>query len=142
VCRIDSNSTDLIAAIDFSNNVLDQSNSNDGTWTGTEQYADSEPNSKIGQAGDFDGTNDVVLANEANFDRTRFDPFSIAAWVNVRSAQSADGGIVVKGDGLATTDDGIHVYFRNALQEIVFRVGKLGAHRTITSSTNSVPKDI
>jgi len=64
-----------IAAIDLNSRAIDLMGTNNGTWTGTEQYATGNKQEK---AADFDGSSYVSLANESNFDFDNTDAFSIA----------------------------------------------------------------
>lgn len=67
------------------NNVIDKSgNNNNGTWSGTGSHWTT---GKIGSAGNFNGSNDVVNTNNIFANLT--DSFTISAWVNPNSSQVA-----------------------------------------------------
>jgi len=86
----------IVSRIEGDGNVLDQEGSNNGTWTGTEQYKESHIE---GKAMDFNGTSRVNLANEANFDREFNQPFSISAWIKI-PATAVSSWIAGKATGL------------------------------------------
>jgi len=67
--------------IQFEGTVEDITGPNNGTWTGTETYEIG----KLGQAGIFDGSSFVSLANEGNFDHTTATKYSISVWVKTAS---------------------------------------------------------
>jgi len=83
----------LQARIKCNDAVVDSSgNSNNGTWTGTEQYVDGQ----LGRAADLDGSSYFQLDNEDNFDYEKTNPFSVAVWVKIPSGHSSLTGLVNK----------------------------------------------
>ena len=62
----------------FENNVLDGTGGNDGTVTGTTTFVAGKPG--LGQAFSFNGATRISLANEADFDFDRMNPFSFSTW--------------------------------------------------------------
>ena len=81
----------LVAQLKFNDDVTD-TYGNNGTVTGTETYVAG----KIDKAFSFNGSTEVTLANESNFDFERTDPFSIAFWVNM--GNNTNKMLMCKGD--------------------------------------------
>jgi len=70
--------TNLVSYHTFEDDLKDRAGDNIASLgAGTAKFV----NGKIGKAFDFDNTNWLQLANEANFDRDRLDPFSISMWI-------------------------------------------------------------
>ena len=74
----------LIAYLPMNYDVMDASNSNHGTVTGTETYVDHSPEISsthpLRKAFDFNGSSYITLANESNFDFDRTNPFTLSFW--------------------------------------------------------------
>jgi len=73
----------------FDRDLLDGSdNANNGTIVGTEAYVAGPEISpdKLDTAHDFNGSSQVDIPNESNFDRERTDTFSISFWAKWTSA--------------------------------------------------------
>ncbi len=101
--------------IQFEGDVIDVTSVNDGTWTGTETYTFG----KMGQAGDFDGSSFVTLANESAFDYTYASKFSVSLWVKTTATGAQI--LVSKKDTQAGNGAG-WVIFQNATDDLVFKM--------------------
>ena len=81
-------------------------NTDDMTWTGTETYVTGE----IGNGASFNGSSEVVLANEPNFDFDRTDPFSVSFWLKNGNTSQDLKSIISKYDDL--NNQGWGMYYR------------------------------
>lgn len=130
------NSPYLIAFLPMDYDVLDASNSNDGTVTGNTTFTDGPDISsthKLRKAFSFDGSSYITLANESNFDFNHTNSFSVAFWIKMISI-SADQGIIMKSNDL-TTGIGWGIYFNNSGDTISFKLADGTTAYTVTSST-------
>ena len=75
----------LVAQLKFNDDVTD-TYGNNGTVTGTETYVAG----KIDKAFSFNGSTEVVLSNESNFDFDISSPFSISAWCKTNGGGTED----------------------------------------------------
>ncbi len=80
----------------FSDNVVDTTGGNDGTWCDAGAYASGpqppsytrfEPTNK---AGSFNNSRYVTTATESDFDFSKTDPFSLTAWINTSNTTDDD----------------------------------------------------
>ena len=130
------NSSALIAFLPMDYDVLDASNSNDGTVTGNTTFTDGPEISSthsMRKAFSLDGSSYITLANESNFDFDYDDTFSVAFWVKMASI-SADQGLIMKSNDL-TTGIGWGIYFNNTGDTISFKLADGTTAYTVTSST-------
>lgn len=136
--NIVDNTSKLVAFLPFDLDVLDASNSNDGTVTGTETYVTFDPEISsthpIRKAFSFNGSSYITLANESNFDFDRYNAFSISFWVKMGTI-GADQGLICKSNDL-TTGLGWKVYFQNSSDLIVFKIADGVTAYSITSTTS------
>ena len=136
--EITDNTDQLVAFLPFDYDVLDASNSNDGTVTGTETYIDFAPEISsthpCRKAFSFNGSSYITLANESNFDFDYTNTFSVAFRVKMGSI-AADQGLVMKSNDL-TTGLGWKVYFQNTSDLLVFKLADGTTAYSITSSTS------
>lgn len=112
------NSAKLIAHIPLDYDVLDASNANDGTVTGTTTWIAGPVTAptQLRKAFDFDGSSYITLANESNFDFNRLNTFSISAWVKktivslgTLGLESADTILMENGDQIRAETSGANV---------------------------------
>lgn len=129
----DTTFSNLQARIKFNDDVLDSSgNNNNGTINGVEAYVDG----KLGKAYDFPGNGNILLDNEANFDRDINQPFSWSFWVFAPAAPSASSDMfMIKGDSIG--DPGQMIFFAHTSGNVQFRIND-GTTSHIINSTVGV----
>ena len=109
------NTGKLVAFLPFDYDVLDASNNNDGTITGTETYVDGPEISSthpMRKAFSFNGSTYITLANESNFDFEHTNAFSVSFWVKCGTI-SATTGLVTKANSNATAQIGWKCLLQN-----------------------------
>lgn len=136
--EVTDNTGKLVAYLSFDYDVLDKSNSNNGTVTGVTTYVASETISSthpLRTAFSFDGSSYITLANESNFDFEYDDPFSVCFWLKL-STIAADQGLVMKSNDMSTAS-GWKIYFNDSDNMIKFKLSD-GTNTFSVSSTTAL----
>jgi len=136
---VTDNTAYLVAYLPFQLDSLDASNTNHGTWTGSETYTTGPEISatKYQKAADFDNSSYVTLANESNFDFDITDAFSVSCWCKFDDIGTTSM-LVVK-DDIPTTNTGWAIYRLNSNDKIVFSCKpSTSANASIQSTTVTV----
>ena len=130
----------LITHIDFKDLVKDRVGSNDGTWVSGETYV-AGIFDMIGRAGRIQGGAHITLANEANFDRTKTQPFSVSFWVKMDAAATGSRNLSTKQDA-QSVNPGWQILYNGANQRVEFLItDSTPTNYIIIGPGNSVIKD-
>jgi uncharacterized protein (TIGR02145 family) len=79
---------------------------------------------KLGQAIDFDGTDDyVMVADNTSLDVTDTADLTLSGWFN-RDTFTDDDTIIAKRNGIANTDDGYILYLDATTDQLIFEVSE------------------
>lgn len=135
--KVVDNTGKLVAFLPMELTVNDTMNSNHGTVTGTETYADSDvvsPSHPMRKAFSFDGSSYITLDNESNFDFEHTDTFSVSFRFMLGSL-ATDQGLIVKSADLGT-GVGWGVYYDNASGFIVFKISDGTTEYSVASTTS------
>jgi len=140
---VTDNTAYLVAYLPFQLDSLDASNSNHGTWTGSETYTTGPEISatKYPKAASFNGSSYVTLANESNFDFEHSDPFSVSFWVYVGSSITNQDVLFGKGNDLDAGPSvaGYGLVYATTTSNLSFRLTDGTTVFAVVSSVSSVP---
>ncbi|MFZ3031807.1 MAG: LamG domain-containing protein [Candidatus Moraniibacteriota bacterium] len=104
---------------------------NNGTLTG----GPTKVKGKVGQALDFDDTNDYVsIADNAMLDATDTADLTLSGWF-YRDTATTDDTIIAKRTGILSTDTGYVAYIDDATDQLIFEVSDGTDEYSLTSNS-------
>ena len=97
---------ELVAGLSFEGSLADITGDNNGTAAGGISYVEG----RIGRGLQLDGSTNVTLAGEADFDFGRTDPFSIAFWLRQDAPVNGSTMIMSKAESFGHTGSYVWVW--------------------------------
>ncbi len=123
----------LISRFKANDTALDTEGANNGTWAGSETYADGQ----LGRAFDLDGSSKIAIANEGNFDFDDDDAFSVACWLKPNTPASGLPQLVAKID--VDAGPGWLMYWHKSFATISFILKDAGINHEHLAPSNAAP---
>ena len=97
---------ELVAGLSFEGSLADITGNNNGTAAGDVTYVPG----RIGRGLQLDGSTNVTLAGEADFDFGRTDPFSMAFWLRQDVPVNASTIIMSKAESFGSTGSYVWIW--------------------------------